>query len=155
MRTLAFVAGAAVLAALAGCASDSSSNPLLNHSAHGMLTCTTMMVSGNTLAYDIQALATDNTAISGQWSKAEAATTGANTSPTPAEDQAITDLDALLSDLGTGSLGPGHLAATVTALDNDGSKLTNGGSGWRSAGPKISALITSLDKSCGSAPDAA
>jgi len=150
-----FVLCAAVLAALVGCASSSSTNPLLKHSIHGTLSCESMMASGNTLAYDIQTLATDNQAISGQWTAAEAATTGAKTTPTAAQDQAITDLDAALSDVGTGSLGPGTFAATVTALDNDGSKLTNGASGWRSAGPKVEADIASLDKTCGSSPDAA
>jgi hypothetical protein len=157
MRTLAVGACAVVLGALAvaGCASNSSSNPLLNHSAHGTLTCETMMVSGNTLAYDVQTLASDNQAINGQWTQAEAATTGANTTPTSAQDQAISDLDATISDLGTGSLGPGDLAATATALDNAASKLTNGDTGWRSAGPKVSAAIATLDKACGSSPDAA
>ena len=155
MRTLMLVAGAAVLAALAGCASNSSTNPLLKHSAHGTLSCETVMASGNTLAYDIQTLATDNQAISGQWAAAEAATTGANTTPTAAQDQAITDLDAALSDIGTGSLGPGQFAGTVTALDNDASKLTNGAAGWRSAGPKVKADIATLDKTCGSSSDVA
>jgi hypothetical protein len=153
MRPLALGACAAVLAAMAGCASNSSTNPLLNHSAHGTLTCQSMMASGNTLAYDIQTLATDNKAISGQWTQAEAATTGKNTTPTPAQDQAITDLDSTLSDLGTGSLGPGQLAATVTALDHDGFKLTNGNSGWRTAGPKVEADIATLDEACGGSSD--
>lgn len=153
MRPLALGACAAVLAALAGCASDSSSNPLLNHSQHGTLTCSSMMVSGNTLAYDIQTLAGDNQAISGQWTEAEAAITGKNSTPTAAQDQAITDLDTALSDLGTQSLGPGQLAATVTALDHDGFKLTNASAGWRSAGPKVQSDIGTLDKACGSSSD--
>jgi hypothetical protein len=143
----------AVLATLAGCASDSSSNPLLNHTQHGTLSCGSMMVSGNTLAYDIQTLATDNQAISGQWTAAEAAIAGKNTTPTAAQDQAITDLDTALSDLGTQSLGTGQFAATVTALDQDGFKLTNGSAGWRSAGPKVQSDINSLDKTCGSSSD--
>lgn len=154
MRPLAIGACAAVLAAaLAGCASNSSSNPLLNHTEQGTLSCGSMMASGNTLAYDIQTLATDNQAINGQWTQAEAATTGKNTTPTAAQDQAITDLDSTLSDLGTGSLGPGQLAATVTSLDQDGFKLTSGNSGWRSAGPRVKAEITSLDKTCGASSD--
>ena len=150
-----FVACAAVLAAVAVCASNSSTNPLLKHSEHGTLSCESMMASGDTLAYDIQKLATDNQAISGQWTAAEGATTGAKSTPTAAQDQAITDLVGALSDIGTGSLGAGQFAATVTALENDGSKLTNGASGWRSAGPKVEADIAALDKTCGSAPDAA
>lgn len=152
MRTGAVGVCAAVLAAaaLAGCASSSSSNPLLNHSQHGTLNCTSMMYSGNTLAYDVQTLATDNQAIKGEWAAAEAATTGANGSPTSAQNQAITDLTSTISDIGTGSLGPGNLAATVTALETDASKLTNGASGWRSAGPKVMADISKLDKACGS-----
>jgi hypothetical protein len=161
MRTVAVGACAAVpavVAALAslvvaGCASNSSTNPLLNHSQHGTLSCTTMMYSGNTLAYDAQTLATDNQAISGQWTAAEAATTGANSTPTSAQQQAITDLTSAISDIGTGSLGPGNLAATVTSLEKDASRLTNGASGWRSAGPRVMADITSLDKACGSSSD--
>jgi len=46
---LAIGACAAVLAALAGCASDSSSvNPLLQHALSGTLTCQSVMVSGHT-----------------------------------------------------------------------------------------------------------
>lgn len=150
-----FAACAVVLAALAGCASNSSTNPLLKHSQNGTLSCESMMASGNTLAYDIQKLATDNQAISGLWTAAEAATTGAKSTATAAQDQAITDLAGTLSDIGTGSLGPGRFAATVTALENDGSKLTNGASDWRSAGPKVNADITALDKTCGSSPDVA
>jgi hypothetical protein len=153
MRPLAAGACVAVLAALSGCAGNSSSNPLLNHSQHGTLSCGSMMVSGNTLAYDIQTLATDNTAISGQWTAAEAAITGKNTTPTAAQDQAITDLDTALSDLGTQSLGAGRFAATVTALDHDGFKLTNDSSGWRAAGPKVQSDITTLDKACGASSD--
>jgi outer membrane murein-binding lipoprotein Lpp len=155
MRMVAAGACAAVLAALvlAGCASSSSTNPLLKHSQHGTLSCTSMMVSGNTLAYDAQTLASDNQAISGQWTAAEAAIAGANSTPTSAQQQAITDLTGAISDIGTGSLGPGNLAATVTALESDGAKLTNGASGWRSAGPKVKADITNLDKACGSSSD--
>lgn len=155
MRPLALGACAAVLAALAGCASNSSSNPLLHHSLNGTLTCNSLMVSGNTAAYDIQLLAAASQAISGQWTQAEAATTGKNTTPTAAQDQAITDLDSALSDLGTGSLGSGQLAASLTALDHDGFKLTNGASGWQSAGPKVKADIAALDKACGSSSDVA
>lgn len=150
MRPLALGACAAVLAALAGCAGSSSSNPLLRHSVNGTLTCSSLMASGNTLAYDIQSLASANEAISGQWTQAEAATTGKNTTPTAAQDQAITDLDSTLSDLGTESLGPGRLAASLTALDHAGFNLTNGASGWQSAGPKVKADIATLDKACGS-----
>ena len=155
MRTATAGAGAAILAALtvAGCASATSTNPLLNHTQDGKLSCTSMMVSGNTLAYDAQTLATDNTAISGQWTAAEAATNGA--APSTAQQQAINDLTSAVSDIGSGSLGAGTLAATVTALENDGAKLTNGASGWRSAGPKVKADITSLDKACGSSSDVA
>ena len=155
MRTATVGACAAVLAALAvaGCASATSTNPLLNHTQNGKLSCTSMMVSGNTLAYDAQTLATDNNAISGQWTAAEAATNGS--APSTAQQAAINDLTTAISDIGSGSLGAGNLAATVTALENDGAKLTNGASGWRSAGPKVKADITSLDKTCGSSSDVA
>lgn len=153
MRTAAVGACAAVLAALtvAGCASATSTNPLLNHTQDGKLSCTSMMVSGNTLAYDAQTLATDNNSISGQWTAAEAATNGS--APSTAQQQAINDLTNAISDIGSGSLGAGSLAATVTALENDGAKLTNGASGWRSAGAKVKADITNLDKACGSSSD--
>ena len=155
MRTAAVGGCAAVLAALAvaGCASATSTNPLLNHTQDGKLSCTSMMVSGNTLAYDAQTLATDNTAISGQWTAAESATASGSPTPTTAQQQAINDLTGAVSDIGSGSLGAGSLAATVTALENDGAKLTNGASGWRSAGPKVKADITNLDKACGSSSD--
>ncbi|MBO0818644.1 MAG: hypothetical protein J2P30_26210, partial [Actinobacteria bacterium] len=78
------------------------------------------MVSGHTLGNDISKLATDNQAIRGQWAQAEAETTGGSTSPSAAQDQAITDLTITLSDLGAGG-GNGHLAATITALDADAS----------------------------------
>jgi hypothetical protein len=153
MRTATVGACSAVLAALAvaGCASATSTNPLLNHTQNGKLSCTSMMVSGNTLAYDAQTLATDNNAISGQWTAAEAATDGS--APSTAQQNAINDLTNAISDIGSGSLGAGNLAATVTALENDGAKLTNGASGWRSASPKVQADITSLDKACGSSSD--
>ena len=154
MRTAGAGACAAMLAAVAvaGCASSSSTNPLLNHTQDGKLSCSSMMVSGNTLAYDAQTLATDNTAISGQWTAAEAATANGS-GPTSAQQQAINDLTGAVSDIGSGSLGAGTLAATVTALEKDGAKLTNAASGWRSAGPKVQADITSLDKACGSSSD--
>jgi len=154
MRTAGAGACAAMLAAVAvaGCASSSSTNPLLNHTQAGKLSCSSMMVSGNTLAYDAQTLATDNTAISGQWTAAEAATANGS-APTTAQQQAINDLTGAVSDIGSGSLGAGTLAVTVTALEKDGAKLTNAASGWRSAGPKVQADITSLDKACGSSSD--
>jgi hypothetical protein len=148
-RTLAIGACAAVLAAVAGCASASSTqNPLLQHALHGTLTCQSVMASGHTLGNDISTLATDNQAIRGQWADAEAETMGGSTSPSAAQNQAITDLTATLSDLGAGG-GTGHLATTITALDTDASVLTNGASGWRSAGPKVSADIATLNKACG------
>jgi hypothetical protein len=143
-----FAACAGVLAALAGCASSSSTNPLVEHSLHGTLTCQSVLVSGNTLANEVSRLFTDNQAINGQWANAEAATTGANTTPTAAQDQAITDLIATLSDLGTGTGATGSLVPAVKSLDNNANKLTNGASGWRSAGPAVSADITTLDKAC-------
>jgi hypothetical protein len=149
MKSLTFGACAAVLAALAGCASSSSTNPLVEHNLHGTLTCQSVLVSGNTLANEIAALFTDNQAINGQWATAEAAATGANTTPTAAQDQAITDLIATLSDLGTGTGATGSLVPAVTSLDNSANKLTNGASGWRSAGPVVSADITTLNKTCG------
>ena len=103
MKPLTFAACAAVVAALAGCASSSSTNPLAQHTLTGTLTCQSVLDSGNTLANDVSKLFTDDQAINGQWANAEAATTGANTTPTAAEDQAITDLTAILSDLGTGT----------------------------------------------------
>jgi hypothetical protein len=149
MKPLTFAACAAVLAALAGCASSSSTNPLVEHSLHGTLTCQSVLDSGNTLANEVSTLFTDNQAISGQWANAEAATTGANTTPTAAQDQAITDLIATLSDLGTGTGATGSLVPTVVSLDNNANKLTNGASGWRSAGPAVSSDITTLNKTCG------
>jgi hypothetical protein len=148
MKPLTFAACAAVLAALAGCASSSSTNPLVEHNLHGTLTCESVLVSGNTLANEVSTLFTDNQAINGQWASAEAATVGANTTPTAAQDQAITDLTATLSDLGTGTGATGSLVPTVVSLDNNANKLTNGASGWRSAGPAVSADITSLNKAC-------
>lgn len=149
MKPLTFAACAAALAALAGCASSSSTNPLMEHTLSGTLTCQSVLVSGNTLANEVSRLFTDNQAINGQWASAEAAATGAKTTPTAAQDQAITDLIATLSDLGTGTGATGSLAPTVTSLDNNASKLTNGASGWRSAGPAVSADITTLNKACG------
>lgn len=148
MKPLTFAACAAVLAALAGCASSSSTNPLVEHNLHGTLTCQSVLVSGNTLANEVSTLFTDNQAINGQWAKAEAAATGANTTPTAAQDQAITDLTGVLSDLGTGTGATGSLVPTVISLDNNANKLTNGASGWRSAGPAVSADITTLNKAC-------
>ncbi len=149
MKTLTFGAYAAVLVALAGCASSSSANPLVEHGLHGTLTCQSVLVSGNTLANEISTLFTDNQAINGQWASAEAAATGANTTPTAAQDRAITDLTATLSDLGTGTGATGSLVPAVKSLDNNANKLTNGASGWRSAGPAVSADITTLNKTCG------
>jgi hypothetical protein len=149
MKPLTFAACAAVLTILAGCASSSSTNPLVEHSLHGTLTCQSVLDSGNTLANEVSTLFTDNQAISGQWANAEAATTGANTTPTAAQDQAITDLLATLSDLGTGTGATGSLVSSVVSLDNSANKLTNGASGWRSAGPAVSSEITTLNKTCG------
>jgi hypothetical protein len=145
MKPLTFAACAAVLAALAGCTSSSSTNPLVEHSLHGTLTCQSVLDSGNTLANEVSALFTDNQAISGQWAKAEAAI---NTTPTAAQTQAITDLLATLSDLGTGTGATGSLVPAVVSLDNNANKLTNGLSGWRSAGPAVSSDITTLNKTC-------
>ena len=149
MKTLTFGACAAVLVALARCASSSSTNPLAEHSLHGTLTCQSVLVSGNTLANEVSTLFTDNQAINGQWANAEAAATGANTTPTAAQDRAITDLIATLSDLGTGTGASGSLVPTVRSLDNNANKLTNGASGWRSAGAAVSTDITTLNKACG------
>jgi hypothetical protein len=149
MKALAFAACAAVLAALAGCASSSSTNPLVEHSLPGTLTCQSVLDSGNTLANEVSTLFTDNQAINRQWANAEAAITGANTSPTAAQDQAMSDLTATLSDLGTGTGATGTLVPAVVSLDNNANKLTNGASGWRSAGPAVSADITGLNKACG------
>lgn len=149
MRTLAIGACAAVLAALAGCANNSSStNPLLQHTYKGTLSCQSQFYSGHTLADDISSLATDDQAISGQWATAEAQITGSKGAPTAAQDQAITDLTATLSDLGNGAGGQSSLAVAVTALDKDGSKLTGGASDWRSAGARVSADIAALSKTC-------
>jgi hypothetical protein len=146
MKPLTFAACAAVLAALAGCASSSSTNPLAEHTLHGTLTCQSVLVSGNTLANEVSTLFTDNQAISGQWANAEAAI---NTTPTVAQNQAITDLLGTLSDLGTGTGATGSLVPAVVSLDNNANKLTNGASGWRSAGPAVSSDITALNKTCG------
>ena len=148
MKPLTFAACAAVVAALAGCASSSSTNPLAEHTLTGTLTCQSVLDSGNTLANEVSKLFTDDQAINGQWANAEAATTGANTTPTAAQDQAITDLTAILSDLGTGTGATGSLVPAVTSLDNNANKLTNGASGWRAAGPAVRADITTLNKAC-------
>ena len=146
MKPLTFAACAAVVAALAGCASSSSTNPLAEHTLHGTLTCQSVLVSGNTLANEVSTLFTDNQAISGQWANAEAEI---NTTATAAQDQAITDLLATLSDLGTGTGATGSLVPAVVSLDNNANKLTNtGASGWRSAGPAVSSDISTLNKTC-------
>jgi hypothetical protein len=148
MKPLTLAACAAVVAALAGCASSSSTNPLAEHTLTGKLTCQSVLDSGSTLANDIGKLFTDDQAINGQWANAEAAATGANTTPTAAQVQAITDLTAILSDLGTGTGATGSLATAVTSLDNNANKLTTGASGWRAAGPAVRADITTLNKAC-------
>jgi hypothetical protein len=149
MKPLTFAACAAVVAALAGCASSSSTNPLAEHTLHGTLTCQSVLVSGNTLANEVSTLFTDNQAISGQWANAEAATTGANTTSTAAQDQAISDLLGTLSDLGTGTGATGSLVPAVVSLDNNAKKLTNiTAVGWRSAGPAVSSDISTLNKTC-------
>lgn len=147
MKPLTFAACAAIVT-LAGCASSSSTNPLAEHTLTGTLTCQSVLDSGSTLANDVGKLFTDDQAINGQWANAEAATTGADTTPTAAQDQAITDLTAILSDLGTGTGATGSLAPAVTSLDNNANKLTNGASGWRAAGPAVRADITTLNKAC-------
>ena len=147
MKPLTFAACAAVVAALAGCASSSSTNPLAEHTLTGKLTCQSVLDSGSTLANDVGKLFTDDQAINGQWANAEAATTGANT-PTVAQDQAITDLTAILSDLGTGTGATGSLVPAVTSLDNNANKLATRASGWRAAGPAVRADITTLNKAC-------
>lgn len=145
MKPLTFAACAAVVAALAGCASSSSTNPLAEHTLHGTLTCQSVLVSGNTLANEVSTLFTDNQAISGQWANAEAEI---NTTPTAAQNQAITDLLGTLSDLGTGTGATGSLVPAVVSLDNNANKLTNRASGWRSAGPAVSSDISTLNKTC-------
>lgn len=145
MKPLTFAACAAVVAALAGCASSSSTNPLAEHTLHGTLTCQSVLVSGNTLANEVSTLFTDNQAISGQWANAEAEI---NTTPTAAQNQAITDLLGTLSDLGTGTGATGSLVPAVVSLDNNAKKLTSGASGWRSAGPAVSSDISTLNKTC-------
>lgn len=149
MKPLTFAACAAVVAALAGCTGSSSTNPLAEHTLHGTLTCQSVLVSGNTLANEVSTLFTDNQAISGQWANAEAATTGANTTSTAAQDQAISDLLGTLSDLGTGTGATGSLVPAVVSLDNNAKKLTNiTAVGWRSAGPAVSSDISTLNKTC-------
>lgn len=146
MKPLTFAACAAVVAALAGCASSSSTNPLAEHTLHGTLTCQSVLVSGNTVANEVSTLFTDNQAISGQWANAEAEI---NTTATAAQVQAITDLLATVSDLGTGTGATGSLVPAVVSLDNNAKKLTNtGASGWRSAGPAVSSDISTLNKTC-------
>ena len=145
MKPLTFAACAAVVAALAGCTSSASTNPLAEHTLHGTLTCQSVLVSGNTLANEVSTLFTDNQAISGQWANAEAVI---NTTPTVAQNQAITDLLGTLSDLGTGTGATGSLVPAVVSLDNNANKLTNRASGWRSAGPAVSSDITTLNKTC-------
>lgn len=145
MKPLTFAACAAVVAALAGCTGSSSTNPLAEHTLHGTLTCQSVLVSGNTLANEVSTLFTDNQAISGQWANAEAVI---NTTPTAAQNQAITDLLGTLSDLGTGTGATGSLVPAVVSLDNNAKKLTSGASGWRSAGPAVSSDISTLNKTC-------
>ena len=144
MKPLTLAACAAVVA-LAGCTNSSSTNPLAEHTLHGTLTCQSVLVSGNTLANEVSTLFTDNQAIGGQWANAEAVI---NTTPTVAQNQAITDLLGTLSDLGTGTGATGSLVPAVVSLDNNANKLTNGLSGWRSAGPAVSSDITTLNKTC-------
>jgi hypothetical protein len=145
MKPLTFAACAAVVAALAGCTSSASTNPLAEHTLHGTLTCQSVLVSGNTLANEVSTLFTDNQAIGGQWANAEAVI---NTTPTVAQNQAITDLLGTLSDLGTGTGATGSLVPAVVSLDNNAKKLTSDASGWRSAGPAVSSDITTLNKTC-------
>jgi hypothetical protein len=146
MKPLTFAACAAVVAALAGCTGSSSTNPLAEHTLHGTLTCQSVLVSGNTMANEVSTLFTDNQAISGQWANAEAEI---NTTATAAQVQAITDLLATVSDLGTGTGATGSLVPAVVSLDNNAKKLTNtGASGWRSAGPAVSSDISTLNKTC-------
>lgn len=145
MKPLTFAACAAVVAALAGCTGSSSTNPLAEHTLHGTLTCQSVLVSGNTLANEVGTLFTDNQAISGQWANAEAEI---NTTATAAQVQAITDLLATVSDLGTGTGATGSLVPAVVSLDNNANKLTSGASGWRSAGPAVSSDISTLNKTC-------
>ncbi|MFY9649697.1 MAG: hypothetical protein WAK83_04325 [Trebonia sp.] len=146
MKPLTFAACAAVVAALAGCTGSSSTNPLAEHTLHGTLTCQSVLVSGNTVANEVSTLFTDNQAISGQWANAEAEI---NTTATAAQVQAITDLLATVSDLGTGTGATGSLVPAVVSLDNNAKKLTNtGASGWRSAGPAVSSDISTLNKTC-------
>jgi hypothetical protein len=146
VRPLTLAACAAVVAALAGCTSSSSTNPLAEHTLTGTLTCQSVLDSGSTLANDVGKLFTDDQAINGQWANAEAAT-GDNTS-TAAQVQAITDLTGVLSDLGTGTGATGSLVPAVTSLDTNANKLTGGASGWRAAGPDVRAAITTLNKAC-------
>jgi hypothetical protein len=148
MKPLTVAACAAVVAALAGCASSSSTNPLAQHTLTGTLTCQSVLDSGSTLANDVGKLFTDDQAINGQWANAEAAATGAATTPTAAQTQAITDLTAILSDLGTGTGATGSLVPAVTSLDSNANKLTTGASGWRAAGPAVRTDITTLNKAC-------
>ena len=146
MKPLTLAAGAAVVVALAGCASSSSTNPLAEHTLTGTLTCQSVLDSGSTLANDVGKLFTDDQAINGQWANAEAATTDDNS--TAAQVQAITDLTGVLSDLGTGTGATGSLVPTVTSLDKNANKLTGGASGWRAAGPAVKADITTLNTAC-------
>lgn len=146
MKPLTFAACAAVVAALAGCTGSSSTNPLAEHTLHGTLTCQSVLVSGNTVANEVSTLFTDNQAISGQWANAEAEI---NTTATAAQVQAITDLLATVSDLGTGTGATGSLVPAVVSLDNNAKKLTNiTAVGWRSAGPAVSSDISTLNKTC-------
>ena len=71
-----------------------------------------------------------------------------HTTPTAAQNQAITDLLGTLSDLGTGTGATGSLVPAVVSLDNNANKLTSGASGWRSAGPAVSSDISTLNKTC-------
>jgi len=148
MKPLTLAACAAVVAALAGCASSSSTNPLAEHTLTGKLTCQSVLDSGSTLANDISKLFTDDQAINGQWANAEAAIMDANATPSAAQNQAITDLTAILSDLGTGTGATGSLVPAVTSLDSNANKLMARASGWRAAGPAVRADITTLNKAC-------
>ena len=148
MKPLTFAACAAVVAALAGCASSSSTNPLAEHTLHGTLTCQSVLVSGNTLANEVSTLFTDNQAISGQWANAEAATTGANTTPTAAQDQAITDLTRHAERPGHRNRSHRQPGPRCRFAGQQREQAHERRVRLASGGPAVSADITTLNKTC-------
>ena len=146
MKPLTFAACAAVVAALAGCASSSSTNPLAEHTLHGTLTCQSVLVSGNTLANEVSTLFTDNQAISGQWANAEAEI---NTTPTAAQVSGHHRSARHAERPGHRNWSHGQPRPRCRFAGQQREEAhEHGASGWRSAGPAVSSDISTLNKTC-------